>query len=71
MIGVDLSCQGFNAAFEELYSTQKQFSVPDSDLRSQLRNINVEQVVPKYLAFLEKSYSLVIMIFPPPIKFII
>eukprot|EP01083_Nonionella_stella_P016924 47262_1 len=45
---------GFNENFGSLFSTQKQFSVPDSDLRSQLRNENVELIVPHYKCFYEK-----------------
>ncbi len=45
---------GFNAQFETLYEAQRYFSVPDSDLRSQLRNDNVELILPKYRALLER-----------------
>jgi len=38
----------FNAAFEDLYHTQRHFSIPDSDLRSQLRNDNVELIMTSY-----------------------
>jgi len=37
--------------FQELHSTQTHFSVPDSDLRSQLRNHNVELIVNTYRQF--------------------
>ena len=38
----------FNTIFEDLYSTQRHFAIPDSDLRSQLRNDNVELVLASY-----------------------
>jgi exocyst complex component 7 len=49
---------GFNSHFENLYATQRHFSVPDSDLRSQLRNDNVEYVIHKYKDFVETYGSL-------------
>eukprot|EP00455_Lapot_gusevi_P011272 TRINITY_DN1518_c0_g1_i1.p1 TRINITY_DN1518_c0_g1~~TRINITY_DN1518_c0_g1_i1.p1 ORF type:complete len:222 (-),score=81.74 TRINITY_DN1518_c0_g1_i1:111-776(-) len=42
---------GFNEAFEELYNSQKHFSVPDPDLRSQIRADNVQLVSPLYTQF--------------------
>jgi hypothetical protein len=38
----------FNQAFEEMYNTQRHFSIPDAELRSQLRNDNVELVLQSY-----------------------
>jgi hypothetical protein len=38
--------------FNELYNVQRAFSVPDPELRSQLRSDNVDLVVRKYAAFL-------------------
>ena len=38
----------FNQHFDELYQSQRYFSIPDSDLRSQLRNDNVELIVAAY-----------------------
>lgn len=43
---------GFNAALAELINTQADFSVPDAGLRAQLRAENVEEILPKYKAFL-------------------
>jgi len=40
--------KGFNDAFGTTNIEQQQFSVPDSDLRSQLRQDNVELIVDKY-----------------------
>lgn len=48
----------FNSIFEELCATQKQFSVPDADLKSRLRNENIETIVPIYKAFVHKFGSL-------------
>jgi len=38
----------FNATFEDLYNTQRHFSIPDVELRSQLRNDNVEHILANY-----------------------
>jgi hypothetical protein len=44
--------KGFNECFDKLYETQRNFSVPDAELRSQLRNKNASLVVPKYQLFI-------------------
>lgn len=44
----------FNTLFEQIYNTQRQYSVPDSEVRSQLRNENAERLLPAFRAFLEK-----------------
>lgn len=54
LLRVSLSFQGFNAAFELQHNTQKHFSVPDVDIRGQLRADNVDIIVPRYKEFLEK-----------------
>lgn len=38
----------FNTHFDELYHTQRYYAIPDSDLRSTLRNDNVELIVGGY-----------------------
>lgn len=43
---------GFNSLLAELLNTQADFSVPDAGLRAQLRAESVEEIVPKYKAFL-------------------
>jgi len=49
---------GFNNGFQELYGSQRLYSVPDSDLRSQLRNDNVDLLHKAYKNFLN-TYSTV------------
>jgi len=44
--------EGFNTEFQEIYNSQRVFTIPDSDLRSQLRNDNVELVLKAYKTFL-------------------
>lgn len=44
--------KGFNEVYEELFHTQREYSVPDAELRAQLRAENVEYIVPRYRAFL-------------------
>jgi len=48
---------GFNSQFQELYNTQRLYSLPDSDLRSQLRNDNVDYVLKLYKNFLNTYQS--------------
>lgn len=50
--------KGFNTEFEELYQIQKTYAVPDTQLRDQLRNENVELILPLYTTFREKFASL-------------
>ena len=38
----------FNSHFEEMFNAQRHYAIPDSDLRSQLRNDNVELILPSY-----------------------
>lgn len=38
----------FNTVFEELYATQRHFSIPDADLRSKLRLLNIDLILPQY-----------------------
>lgn len=45
----------FNSTFDELYHTQRYFAIPDSDLRSQLRNDNVELIMQGYKLLYETS----------------
>lgn len=44
---------GFNSIFDQLYGTHRYFSVPDSDLRGELRAESVDLVLKKYSDFLE------------------
>jgi hypothetical protein len=48
--------QGFNDAFDAIYSTQRMLTVSDAELRMQIRTDNFEIIVPKYKQFL-KTYA--------------
>ncbi|KAL9956376.1 hypothetical protein ACROYT_G037843 [Oculina patagonica] len=50
--------KGFNTEFEELYEIQKTYAVPDTQLRDQLRNENMDLILPLYTAFRDKYSSL-------------
>lgn len=50
--------KGFNTEFEELHQIQKTYSVPDTQLRDQLRNENMDLILPHYTAFKEKYSTL-------------
>ena len=46
--------KGFNTELEELHQIQKTYAVPDTQLRDQLRNENIDLIVPHYTTFREK-----------------
>eukprot|EP00160_Parvularia_atlantis_P001079 Unigene10873_Nuclearia_a/m.33242 Unigene10873_Nuclearia_a/g.33242 ORF Unigene10873_Nuclearia_a/g.33242 Unigene10873_Nuclearia_a/m.33242 type:complete len:296 (-) Unigene10873_Nuclearia_a:115-1002(-) len=46
--------KGFNTEFEALYEAQQAFSIPDADLRQQIRQTVIGMVVPLYTKFLER-----------------
>jgi exocyst complex protein 7 len=44
----------FNKHFKEAYQLQKNFAVPDSDLRGQLRSESVDIIIPMFENFVNK-----------------
>ena len=46
--------RGFTQAFEDTLALQKQYCIPDSELRQQFRQDNIELVIPLYKKFLER-----------------
>ena len=49
---------GFNGGLEELYASQRLFSVSDAQLRAELRSGNVQLVLPRYRAVWERLSAL-------------
>eukprot|EP00123_Amoebidium_parasiticum_P017003 comp23674_c0_seq2/m.40525 comp23674_c0_seq2/g.40525 ORF comp23674_c0_seq2/g.40525 comp23674_c0_seq2/m.40525 type:complete len:405 (-) comp23674_c0_seq2:309-1523(-) len=47
--------KGFNSEFEEMMARQVKYSVPDEELRSQLRALNIDLLVPAYKEFRNKA----------------
>lgn len=45
---------GFNKGFKETFQTQKVYSVPDGDLRGQLRSESVDIIIPMFEKFIDK-----------------
>ena len=45
---------GFNKALERLFHAQKMYSVPNNNLREELRELAKSMVVPQYEAFVER-----------------
>lgn len=50
--------KGFNTDFDELHQIQKTYAVPDTQLRDQLRNENIDLILPLYASFIEKYRNL-------------
>eukprot|EP01136_Pigoraptor_vietnamica_P015646 Opistho-1_new@59063 len=50
--------KGFNKEFDEVYTAQKAYSIPDADLRAEIKKENEELIMPLYTKFLER-YSAV------------
>ncbi|XP_020611078.1 exocyst complex component 7-like [Orbicella faveolata] len=50
--------KGFNTELEELHQIQKTYAVPDTQLRDQLRNENIDLILPLYTTFRDKYSSL-------------
>ncbi|XP_068689982.1 exocyst complex component 7-like [Montipora foliosa] len=50
--------KGFNTEFDELHQIQKTYAVPDTQLRDQLRNENIDLILPLYTSFIEKYRNL-------------
>ncbi|XP_068690632.1 exocyst complex component 7-like [Montipora foliosa] len=50
--------KGFNTEFDELHQIQKTYAVPDTQLRDQLRNKNIDLILPLYTSFIEKYRNL-------------
>ncbi|KJE95624.1 hypothetical protein CAOG_08940 [Capsaspora owczarzaki ATCC 30864] len=46
--------KGFNHEFDEVYRTQKSYTISDPELRDQLRRDNVTLIIPLYSKFLER-----------------
>ena len=47
-------CSGFNHAFEEQVHTQRQFSIPDRQLRDEVKETAIRIIVPQYKAMVDK-----------------
>jgi len=54
---IKIKFSGFNQEFNELFEYQRTYSVVDNDLRSGLRNGNVERIVEKYKKFLDVFHN--------------
>ena len=50
--------KGFNSDFEEICETQKTYAVPDENLRDQLRQENINIIVPNYRSFQDKYLAI-------------
>jgi len=50
--------KGFNTELEELHQIQMTYAVPDTQLRDQLRNENIDLILPLYTTFRDKYSSL-------------
>ncbi|XP_031567122.1 exocyst complex component 7-like [Actinia tenebrosa] len=46
--------KGFNTEFDEIYQIQKTYTVPDDQLREEIRKKNFDLIVPLYRSFREK-----------------
>eukprot|EP01137_Pigoraptor_chileana_P022073 Opistho-2@86561 len=49
--------KGFNKEFDEVFTAQKAYSIPDAELRAEVKKENAELIVPLYSKFLERYSS--------------
>lgn len=47
--------QGFNSEIEEIFHTQKHYTIPDENLRETLKSETIDTIIPKYKTFLDRN----------------